>query len=360
MRKFKLIDVHSHAILPFGSTVPLELSRLPKWSVDGALALMDENGIATSILSIPHAAQHGSEAEASEIARQINDTIAEIVAKHPTRFGGLATIPAHLPDAALREIEYALDTLEMDGVATSTNINDVYLGEPQFDPWFEELNRRGTTLFIHPWTLSTASGMDLGLNFSAFEFMFDTTRMLANMVVTGAKKRFSNIKMISTHGGGTMPFLLERFQVLEVHFGVRGKPTVSPEEIREVLASFYYDLTAATTPSQLVGLLDLVPTSQLLMGVDIPFMPTWTIGAAIDAAEQYSGFSDADLEKIAHTNALKLFPALAARLTREGSRLARINRRSRSTTDIFRTHGYPHHLRLAPAAQCPREPLPPA
>jgi 6-methylsalicylate decarboxylase len=312
VRQLKLIDVHSHPILPFGSSVPL--ANLPPWSVEGALALMDENDIATSILSVPHAAQHGNAGEASTIARRINETLAGIVARHPTRFGSLATIPGHLPDATITEIEYALDTLKMDGVATSTNINNVYLGEPEFDPWFEELNRRGATLFIHPWTHSTAPQMDLGLNLSVFEFMFDTTRMLANMVLSGAKRRFSKINMISTHGGGTMPFLIERFQHLEVHFGAKQRATVSADEIRQVLGSFYYDLTAATTPVQLQGLLNLVPVSQLLMGVDIPFMPHWTIGAAIDTVGQYSGFGADDLEKIAHRNAIGLFPRLATRL----------------------------------------------
>ena len=307
-----MIDVHSHAILPFGASVPL--AKLPPWSVEGALALMDENGIAASVLSVPHAAQHGSAAEASTIARNINEKIAEIIAKHPTRFGGLATIPGQHADATLAEIEYALDKLKLDGVATSTNIQNVYLGEAAFDAWFEELNRRSATLFIHPWTLSTASEMDLGLNHSVFEFMFDTTRMLANMVLSGAKKRFSNVNMIATHGGGTMPFLVERFQHLEVHFGASHRATVSAAEIREVLSSFYYDLTAATTAVQLKGMLDLVPTSQLLMGVDIPFMPKFTIGAAIDAVERYSGFSEEDLRKIAHENAARLFPRLAARL----------------------------------------------
>ncbi len=313
MRQYQLIDVHSHAIVSFGSSVPL--AKLPPWSVEGALALMDENGIAASVLSVPHAAQHGDAGAAATVARRINETIAEIIAKHPTRFGGLATIPGHLADATLVEMEYALDELKLDGVATSTSINNVYLGEPAFDPWFEELDRRRATLFIHPWTLSTASEMDLGLNYSVFEFMFDTTRMLANMVLSGAKKRFAKVNMISTHGGGTMPFLIERFQHLEVHFGASHRATVSAEEIREVLGSFYYDLTAATTTVQLQGMLDLVPTSQLLMGVDIPFMPEFTIGAAIDAVEQYQRFSAADLEKIAHSNAGRLFPRLAAQFS---------------------------------------------
>jgi predicted TIM-barrel fold metal-dependent hydrolase len=200
-------------------------------------------------------------------------------------------------------------------VSTSTSINDVYLGEVQYDPWFEEMNRRGVSLFIHPTILRSFYSMDLGLNASVFEFMFSTTRMLANMVITGAKKRFSNVKMISTHAGGAMPFLVQRFQMLEVAFGPgHGRETIPAEEIREVLASFYYDLTAATTNTQLLGLLELIPISQMLMGVDIPFMPHHTIGEAIEAISNYQGFTQLDLDMIAHGNAARLYPNLAARL----------------------------------------------
>jgi hypothetical protein len=129
-------------------------------------------------------------------------------------------LPGQDADGAVAEIVYALDTLKMDGVSTSTSINDVYLGELQFDPWFEELNRRGPTLFVHPTFTKAAQMLLNGLNPSVLEFMFDTTRMIANMVVTGAKKRFSNIKIISTHGGGTIPFLVNRIQMLEHAFGV--------------------------------------------------------------------------------------------------------------------------------------------
>jgi predicted TIM-barrel fold metal-dependent hydrolase len=155
------------------------------------------------------------------------------------------------------EIAYALDALKLDGVATSTSINEVYLGEPQFDPWFEELNRRGSTLFVHPTFTTTALRLLNGLNPSVLEFMFDTARMIANMVVTGAKKRFSNIKIISTHGGGTIPFLVNRIQVLEHAFGVGpGRLELSPEEVREGIASFYYDLTAVTSEAQLGAILN--------------------------------------------------------------------------------------------------------
>src|SRR5260370_4150363 len=108
----------------------------------------------------------------------------------------------------------------MEGVSTSTSISDVYLGEPQFDPWFEVLNRRGATLFVHPTFTKATQSLLIGLNPSLLEFMFDTTRMIVNMVATAAMKRFSNIKIISTHGGRTIPYLVSLIQMLEHAFGV--------------------------------------------------------------------------------------------------------------------------------------------
>jgi len=312
MRQYKVIDVHSHPVLSIGKGAPL--ARQPKWSVDRALALMDESGIACSILSVPHAAQDADEHTAADIARRVNETIAEIVCKYPTRFGGLATLPSRYPESTLRELEYGLDTLKMDGVATSSNIHDVYLGDRAFDPWFAELDRRGATLFIHPWTLSSASTMSLGLKFAVLEFMFDTTRALVNLELTGAKARFARIKMIAAHAGGTLPFLVPRLESLELYTGHSDHLRMSPEEIRASLASFFFDLTASTSNVQLTGVLDLVPTSQMLIGVDIPFMPERAIGAAIQEVEQYRAFSSADLELITHRNAERLFPALATRL----------------------------------------------
>jgi predicted TIM-barrel fold metal-dependent hydrolase len=198
---------------------------------------------------------------------------------------------------------------------TSTSINDVYLGEPQFDPWFEELNRRGATLFVHPTFTKATQALLIGLNPSVLEFMFDTTRMIANMVATGAKKRFSNIKIISTHGGGTIPYLVNRIQVLEHAFGVGpGRLELSAEEVREGIASFHYDLTAATSEAQLGAILKLVPVSQLVMGFDFPLMPEATFAPAIADIGRYPAFNKADLQSLSYGNAGRLYPALKARI----------------------------------------------
>jgi predicted TIM-barrel fold metal-dependent hydrolase len=312
----KIIDVHSHPILPFGPGAPVGPGQpQPEWSVESAISYMDEHDIAACVLSDPDSANHATGQEARDIARRVNERLADIVSRHPGRFGAVATLPGRDADAAVTEIVYALDILKMDGVSTSTSINDVYLGEPQFDPWFEELNRRGATLFVHPTFTKASQTLLIGLNPSVLEFMFDTTRMIANMVATGAKKRFSNIKIISTHGGGTIPYLVNRIQVLEHTFGVgTGRLELHPEEVREGIASFYYDLTAATSEAQLGAILKLVPVSQLVMGLDFPLMPRSTFAPAIADIGRYPAFNKADLQSLSYGNAGRLYPALKARI----------------------------------------------
>jgi predicted TIM-barrel fold metal-dependent hydrolase len=237
------------------------------------------------------------------------------LSKHPKRFGALATLPALDADGALAEISYALDTLKLDGLTTTTSHNDTYLGKPQFDPWLEELNRRSATLFVHPTTAKAGKAPLIGLNDSILEFVFDMTRMITNMVVTGAKKRFSQIKIISTHGGGTIPYLVNRIQTLEHTFGVgAGRLELSPEEVRKGMASFYYDLTAATSEAQLYAILKLVPVSQLLMGFDFPLMPKSSFAPAIADVRRHSAFSETDLQSISYGNAFRLYPKLAKRI----------------------------------------------
>ncbi len=305
-----VIDVHSHAILPIGFEIPIG----SPWSVDKHLATMDEHEIDVCVLSCPDAANHAEGTEAVDIARRMNEALANFVSKHPRRLGAMASLPGLTMDGTLKAMEYALDTLKLDGVCTATNINDVYLGDPRFDPWFEEMNRRKTTLFIHPTFTRATRAIDLGLHPSLLEFVFNTTRMIVNMVVSGAKQRYSQIRMISTHAGGTLPYLVTRLQILLQMFGGgsnHGKQ--SPEALKEGFASFFYDLTAGTSEAQLGAVLKLVPVSQLLMGYDIPYMPDWSIEPAKRALETFDGLTQDDLDHIASKNAANLYPSVAAR-----------------------------------------------
>jgi len=101
---------------------------------------------------------------------------------------------------------------------------------------------------------------------------------------------------------------LERSSVL-----ARSRPPES-REIREGLASFYYDLTRQHLRAALRSTADGCRFSHLVMGFDDPFMPGWTFPPAIQDIERWNGFSDTDVCSIAHRNAESLYPALVGRM----------------------------------------------
>src|SRR5258708_40317835 len=105
----KIIDVHSHIITNLGAQAPTD--KLPPWSIEQSLSIMDANGITASVLSLPDSASHAKGPEACQLARRINEQLANIVSKHPTRFGAMATLPALAPTApTLTAMANALDT----------------------------------------------------------------------------------------------------------------------------------------------------------------------------------------------------------------------------------------------------------
>jgi hypothetical protein len=100
-----------------------------------------------------------------------------------------------------------------------------------------------------------------------------------------------------------------------------GRLELSPDEVRAGVASFNYDLTAATSEAQLGALLHLVPVSRMLTGLDLPFMPRTSFAPAIADLTGSSSLDAADREKVSHGNAERLFPALKARIEHGDHRL---------------------------------------
>ena len=319
-----LIDVHSHTVLPSFSaallggrdapadTAVIDGMPLPPWSVEQHLETMDANKIDVCILSLPEATQYLKGDEARGLVRRMNEDLAATVAGNPLRFGAMAVLPIGDIDAALDELAYALDVLKLDGVTLDTNHAGHYLGDPYFDPLLAELDRREATLFVHPTASPGFDAATSRLNIAALEFMFDTTRMIATMVLSGARRRYSKIDIIATHGDGTIPYLATRLGLIsQMPWAFRGGPKQTTEEVLESLGSFHFDLTAATSATSLDALRKLVPPEQLLMGFDFPFMPPQTIAPAKASFANYVGFDESDKRKIEAHNALCLFPRLA-------------------------------------------------
>ena len=167
-----LVDVHAHFLPPdyvaaakaAGHLEPDGMPGWPAWSEAQHLELMDAHGIASAMLSISSPGVHfGDDAAARELARHVNTYGAEVVRRHPRRFGHFASLPLPDVDGSIAELSYALDVLGSDGVAVESNHGGVYLGDPMLEPVWQELDRRRCTVFVHPTSPPNADSLGLGL-----------------------------------------------------------------------------------------------------------------------------------------------------------------------------------------------------
>ena len=202
------IDTHQH-YFPKAYVDAVGLDRLaaqmpskkaPEWSPERAIAMMDSNGIAEGILSV---SSGPSIPDAVKLLRRCNEAGTELRQQHPGRFGLFASLPLPDIDASLKEAVYSLDTLKADGVIVFTSYSGQSLGEERFVPLWEELDRRGAVVFIHP--NEPAYDMPKIAPASVLEFPFETTRTATSLIISGALQRFTRIRFILSHAGGTLP-----------------------------------------------------------------------------------------------------------------------------------------------------------
>jgi 6-methylsalicylate decarboxylase len=311
------IDVHHHIFPPeyLKALAKVHTSEaggvaIPDWSVPSTLSLMDRNGIATAMTSVAAPGIYfGDRAAAKSLARITNEFSARLVQDNPARFGALAVLPLPDVDAALAELCYALDTLKLDGVALLTNVAGQYLGDPAFDALFEELNRRKTAVFVHPEVSPTSREIKIQIPGALVEFVFDTTRMVANLVFSGTMERNPDLRIILPHAGGTVPYLAGRIALGDMIPELHAK---APKGALAYLKRFYYETALSTAPTALSSLEELVDPSHILFGSDHPFAPPQLIQAEVEGLKRYGGFDESTRAAIERDNALPLFPRLSA------------------------------------------------
>jgi len=159
--KPQLIDVHHHILPPVYMAEARERviaqgqGYLPapvlQWTSENSLAEMNQNGVATAIVSISTPGIWFGDVQAARIlARKCNEYSARLVRDHPRRFGFFAAVPLPDIEGSLREVAYALDVLKADGIGLMTSYGDKWPGDVSYAPVFEELNRRKAVVYIHP------------------------------------------------------------------------------------------------------------------------------------------------------------------------------------------------------------------
>lgn len=305
------IDVHHHISAPSWLSAMKRINAanppMANWSVQKTLDDLDKGGVATAITS-PTTPQVTplEKAEAARLARESNEYAKTLERDHPGRFGTFAMLPLPNIDESLKEIEYAFDTLKVDGVGCMTSYGDKWLGYAQFAPVWEELNRRRATVYTHPTGANCCVNLVQGVPETVVEFGADTTRTIASLIFSGTSQRYPNINWIFSHGGGALTAFAERF-LIQMVTTPPYKDKFTREQVEGELKRFFYDTAQISNTVTIAALAQLVPVSQIVYGTDFPYRT---------AAEHTKGvtafFKGDDLKAVDRENALRLLPRLKA------------------------------------------------
>jgi 6-methylsalicylate decarboxylase len=310
-----LIDTHHHFFPPAYQKAWLEWEDARKvphfpsqvaWSKSKAIEQMDEANIRTAVLSIastPGVWFDLDAARASQMARDCNDYAAEWIREKPGRFGLFATLSMIDIDRTLEEVEYAFDTLKADGVGLQSSYGDKWLGNSAYKPVFDELNRRGAVVYVHPLVADCCGNLSVGTFPAVLEVPHDTTRCVTSLLLSGGFARWREIRWLFSHAGGTIPMMAGRIDAF-----YRNRPNLkefAPDGIIGELRRLNYDTANATSAPTMAALTKLVPASQITYGTDYPYF-----GLSQFKDLEAAGLSPAELEVVGSGNATRLIPRL--------------------------------------------------
>jgi 6-methylsalicylate decarboxylase len=301
------IDVHHHLFPPPFVAQLIEhdhyLARgvARRWTPQVSIEDMDAAGIATAFTSItapglafiPHERLFA-------INRQCNDFGARMAADHRERFGLFASLPLPNVDDSLREIEYALDTLNADGIGLLTSYGDRWLGDPAFAPVIDQLNRRRAVVYVHPTVADCCRNLLPGIADWVLEYPVDTTRTIASLLFNGTFARCPDIRFIFAHVGGILPLVAEH--LLRAAQVDPSLAAMAPEGVYAHLRTLHYDTALRMHPAGMRSALQFVDASQLLLGTDAPLRKSTDQLAQLHA----QGLPDDVVRKIESGNARRL------------------------------------------------------
>ncbi len=225
-------------------------------------------------------------ADAYDLARLLNDHIAGVVAEHPTRFEGLATLPMQHADLAIRELERAVAPasrggLGLRGVQIGTHVNGMNLYHDALQPIFDAAAELGAAVFVHPWDMLARERMSRYWMPWLVGMPAETCLAACDLMFGGVLERLPKLRVCFAHGGGSLAGTIGR-----IEHGYHARPDLcagdSKRSPREYLARSS-DGAGEPTPARfwvdslvhdatvLRALLALFTPRRIALGTDYPF-----------------------------------------------------------------------------------------
>ena len=270
---------------------------------EGRLADMDRAGIDLQVLSsTPPNAPTGDE------ARKWNDRLAEIIAAHPDRFAGFASLATPEPDGCAAELERTVSEYGFKGAIIHGHANGRFLDHKDYWPIFEAAEALDVPIYVHPTPPTKAvyeayySGLEPDvadvLSTSAWGWHAETGLHSLRLIVSGLFDRFPRLQIVIGHMGENVPFSLARANSTLA----RVTPHLERSVAEYFTENFYVTTSAYFTHPPLLCALLVVGADRIIFSVDYPFSQNAPGRAFLDTAP----ISPADREKIAHGNVERL------------------------------------------------------
>src|SRR5215469_9036096 len=267
----------------FRHDTPVALPQRGHFDYELRLRDMDAGHIDLAIVSLTCPNVYwGSEDVSCEAARESNDSMAAAQKRWPDRIRWFTSLPWEYPRRAVEELKRSCDAGAV-GVMVLANVAGRSLTDPMFAPIWAEIDRRALPVLVHPTDPPGAEVMDMtkfDLSWSV-GFMFDTTLAFTRMIFYGFFDRYPNMKLIASHGGAALPYLVGRFEKGdEVEIPSRRQMKRKPTDY---LRHIYYDCITYNLGA-LEYLISVVGAERVMFGTDWPHQVHDTKGAFANTA----------------------------------------------------------------------------
>jgi aminocarboxymuconate-semialdehyde decarboxylase len=241
-------------------------------SIDVRLKDMDRMGIDIQAVSpAPQQTYYWTEpGEGAQLARQVNERIAEIVGKWPDRFVGLGTVPLQDPDLAVSELSHAVKTLGLRGVEINPSVNGMDLTDKRLmlEKFFARAEELDIVIFMHPIGFTQGERLlDHYFN-NVIGNPLETTVAASHLIFDGVMERHPKLKIVLPHAGGYLAHYWARMD-----HGWRARPdcrTVLKKKPSESLEKFYFD-TITFDRTMLRQMVQRYGADHVLLGTDYPY-----------------------------------------------------------------------------------------
>ncbi|MBS3915933.1 MAG: amidohydrolase [Bacteroidetes bacterium] len=203
-----------------------------------------------------------------EVAKFLNDHIAEVCHLFPTRFVGLGTLPMQHAELSIQELERC-KKIGLKGIQIGSHINHWNLNQPELFPIFEAMQDMDMALFVHPWWWMAKAKMPRYWLPWLVGMPAETALAITSMIFGGIFEKLPKLRVAFAHGGGAFPGTFGRIQ-----HGWKVRPDLvaidNPHDPAKYLGQFWLD-SLVHDPKMLQYVMELIGPHRICMGTDYPY-----------------------------------------------------------------------------------------